>query len=90
MRLLLVALLSLLSGAAGAVALPNAPVAKVALPQSTAECPRTTSYYAYRQGEPLKPRKLTELPPANAYSAIYRHIGHCEAPIVVKYGVGRR
>ena len=59
-------------------------------PGTPANCPRTTSYYAYRQGEPLKPRKLTELPPANAYSAVYRHVGHCEVPIVVKYGMGRR
>jgi hypothetical protein len=55
-----------------------------------AYCPRTTSYYAYRSSEPLKPRKPTELPPANAYAAVYRHIGRCEAPIVVKYGVGNR
>ena len=55
-----------------------------------AYCPRTTSYYAYRSSEPLKPRKLTELPPANAFAAVYRHIGRCEAPIVVKYGVGNR
>ena len=53
-------------------------------------CPRTTNYYAYRSREPLKPRKLNELPPANAYAAVYRHIGGCEAPIVVEYGVGKR
>jgi len=57
---------------------------------SSPECPRTTNYYAYRDGKPLRPRKLTELPPANAYSAVFRHIGNCEAPIVVKYGVGGR
>jgi hypothetical protein len=39
----------------------------------------------------LKPRKLTELPPANVYSAVYRRDANgCEKPIVVKYGVGRR
>ena len=55
-----------------------------------AYCPRTTSYYAYRSSQPLTPHRLTELPPANAFSAVYRHIGGCEAPIIVKYRVGRR
>jgi hypothetical protein len=34
--------------------------------------------------------KLTELPPADAYSAVYRTVNGCEAPIVVKYGIGGR
>ena len=34
--------------------------------------------------------KLTELPPANGYVAVYRRVDGCEAPIVVKYGLGRR
>jgi hypothetical protein len=89
MRLLIVALL-MLPGAAGAAGLQGAAAVKRAQPASAAECPHTTSYYAYRDARPLTPRKLTELPPANAYSAVYRHIGGCEAPIVVKYGVGRR
>ncbi|MEP7129931.1 MAG: hypothetical protein ABI770_02255 [Sphingomicrobium sp.] len=55
-----------------------------------ANCQRTTSYYAYRSSQPLTPRRLTELPPANASSAVYRQIGGCEAPIIVKYRVGRR
>jgi hypothetical protein len=90
MRLLIVALLTTLPSTAGAVALESAPVVKGTAPHQTADCPPTTNYYAYRRGEPVKPRKLTELPPANAYLAVYRHIGHCEAPIVVKYGVGHR
>ena len=57
---------------------------------NAAKCPRTTGYYAWSDTKPLQPRKLTELPPANAYSAVFRHIGNCEAPIVVKYGVGGR
>ena len=89
MRLLIVALL-MLPSAAGAVSVQGASVVKDAQHPSAAECPETTNYYAYRDGKPLSPRKLTELPPANAYLAVYRHIGHCEAPIVVKYGVGRR
>jgi hypothetical protein len=90
MRLLLVAALALIPGSAGAVATPSPATAKKALPPASADCPRTTSYYAYRDGEKLKPQKLGQLPPANAYAAVFRHIGRCEVPIVVKYGVGGR
>ena len=31
--------------------------------------------------------KLTELPPGNAYVAVYRQIDGCEAPIVIRYDV---
>jgi hypothetical protein len=29
------------------------------------------------------PKKLTELPPATTYMAVYRHIGACEAPLTM-------
>jgi hypothetical protein len=29
------------------------------------------------------PKKLTELPPATTYMAVYRHIGTCEAPLTM-------
>jgi hypothetical protein len=60
------------------------------LQSKPSECPRTTSYYAWQRGKPVKPQKLTELPDANAYSAVYRRIAGCEVPIVVKYGVSGR
>lgn len=54
---------------------------------SAFHCPRTTSYLAERTGvyrdQPLMPKKLTELPPATAYMAVYRHIGGCEAPLTM-------
>jgi hypothetical protein len=40
--------------------------------------------------QPLPFHKLTELPPADAYSAVYRTVNGCESPIVVKYGIGGR
>jgi hypothetical protein len=51
------------------------------------QCPRTTSYLAdqigsYR-GQPLTPKKLTELPPATTYMAVFRHVGPCEAPLTM-------
>jgi len=60
-------------------------------PAPQAHCPRTTSQYAWQRGKALKPKKLNELPPANAYVAVLRIDSNgCEAPIVVKYGVGGR
>jgi hypothetical protein len=59
------------------------------------QCPHTTSYVAdqtglYR-GQRLTPKKLTELPPAIGYMAVYRHIGGCEAPMtMVEYRNPRR
>ena len=51
------------------------------------QCPHTTSYLADRsglyRGQPLTPRKLTELPPATGYMAVFRHIGDCEAPLTM-------
>ena len=60
-----------------------------------ANCPHTTSYLADKsgpyQGKPLTPRKLTDLPPATTYMAVYRHIGGCEAPLtMVEYRNPRR
>ena len=61
---------------------PNAPA-----PQ--AGCARTTVHHAVQQGRPPQPRRLVELPPANAYAAVYRRVAGCEVPVVVRYGVGR-
>lgn len=63
--------------------------------RGTAECRRTTNYLAggssLFQGKPLKPQKLTELPPGIAYMAVYRHIGACEDPLtMVDYRNPRR
>ena len=50
-------------------------------------CARSRTYVAgaagVYQGQPLTPKKLTELPPATAYMAVYRHIGGCEAPLTM-------
>ena len=53
-------------------------------------CPQTTSVHAWTRDKKLTLQKLGELPPANAYKAVYRKIGGCEVPVVVKYGVGGR
>lgn len=95
MRLSAIALLALLPGTAGAVAVQKAPPQKPPLmkgapPASSPNCPRATGYYAFDSSKPVKPQNLGELPPANAYAAVLRHDGRCEVPVVIKYGVGRR
>ena len=55
-----------------------------------ANCPATSRYEASRRGKTPWAQKLNELPDADVYSAVYRRIGKCEAPIIVKYGVSGR
>jgi len=54
------------------------------------DCPPTSRYEAARRGGRLGARRLNELPAADMYKAVYRHIGRCEAPIIVGYGIGAR
>jgi hypothetical protein len=56
----------------------------------SANCPATSRYDASRRGKALRSQKLNELPMADAYSAVYRRIGGCEVPIIVRYGIGGR
>ena len=87
MRLFLALAMASIAGKAAAVAVQT-PTQPNSAEQTRQHCPQTTSIYAYRTDKPLTPRKLTDLPDANAYSAVLRRIGGCEVPIVVRYGVG--
>lgn len=60
----------------------NSPLARKA-----DNCPQTTSVYAWDRSKKVQPQKLNELPDANAYAAVLRHIGQCEVPVVVRYGI---
>ena len=75
-------------------------VALIAAPQPTrnmpvidpkasqpASCPATSRYEAGKRGKSPQAQKLNELPDADVYRAVYRRIGQCEAPIIVKFGV---
>ena len=58
-------------------------------------CRENDAHVAGRVGpapiEPLRPQKLTKLPPATGYMAVYRHIGGCNAPLtMVEYRNPRR
>jgi len=55
-----------------------------------ATCPATSRYEASGRNKKPRAQRLDELPDADLYLAVYRHIGRCEVPIIVKYGVGRR
>jgi len=85
MRLLIALLLSMAPAAALALQAPQ--LAKLP-PTATADCRRVTPYYVHRGDRPLKPHNLNELPPAHAFSAVFRQIGGCEVPIVIKYNLG--
>jgi hypothetical protein len=53
-------------------------------------CPATSRYEASRRGKTPKAQKLNQLPDADVYRAVYRHIGGCEVPVIVKYRVSDR
>ena len=84
MSLLLAALIGASAAPAGDMPLINP---KAAQP---ANCPATSRYEAAKRGKTLKPQRLGELPDADVYKAVYRRIGRCEVPIIVKYGVAGR
>ena len=58
-----------------------------ALAATKSTCRKVTSYHAQRgsawRGDPVTPRKLTELPPAESYKAVYRTVNGCEEPMTV-------
>jgi hypothetical protein len=53
-------------------------------------CPVTSRYEASGRNKKPRAQKLTELPDADAYRTVYRRIGGCEFPIIVKFGVSGR
>ena len=92
MRLLILSALLALPVAATAAPFGPARDMPVFNPKASdaANCPATSRYEASRRGKTLKAQKLGELPDADLYRAVYRTIGKCEAPIIVKYGVAGR
>ena len=88
MRLLLLVALAVIATPSAAAPAKPPPATKA---PATAECRRTTSYQAVFRNNPVTPRKLTELPPAIGFMAVYRTVNGCEAPMtIVEYRTGRR
>ena len=82
-------LVPLLAAAASAQPIGDMPVLNPRADQP-ANCPATSRYEASKRRKGLKLQKLNELPDADVYRAVYRHIGPCEAPMIMKFGlVGR-
>jgi len=78
--------------AATAAAAPQANPDKMPvfdLGASNPQCPPMSRYEAARRGGKLKPELLDQLPPGDVYKAVYRRVGACVSPIIVRYGVGR-
>lgn len=72
-----------------------APAVEKPRPAPDTECRKPTSYKANTdlvwRDEPATPKKLTELPPAQGYMAVYRTVNGCEEPMtLVEYRTGRR
>ena len=81
----------LLASAAAAATAPQPAVSHQSrFTPPASHCPRTTQYYAWQRGQRMEPRKLTELPDANFYRAVYRVVDGCEVPVIVRYGVTGR
>ena len=91
MRLLLPVLALPLIVPAASFAQPAASSAhspqNIAKVRAATECRKPTSYNANGgsawRGGPITPKKLTELPPATAYKAVYRIVNGCEEPLTV-------
>ena len=92
MRLLAIVILALAPSAATAGAFAH-PARDMPLynPDANASvnCPPISRYEASRRGGRLVPRHLDELPGADLYKAVYRHVGGCNVPIIVRFNIGR-
>lgn len=87
MRLLFPVAIALAAlGSAGPAKLPP-------LQKAGADCPSATTQFTRRGGiwthDPAKPKKLTELPPADSYAAVYR-LDERGCMVPVKYREVRR
>ena len=90
MRLLILALA--LSATTSALAADSRPARDMPVVDpnagAPANCPPASRYEAARRGGKLPPSLLNQLPAADMYNAVYRRVGDCEVPIIVRYNVG--
>ena len=90
MRLLAILILAAFPGAGFAADLHPARNVPVLNPDAAARanCPPISRYEAARRDTKLTPRFLDELPGADLYKAVYRHLGPCNVPIITRYNIG--
>lgn len=83
--MILLAAVFAMAGSAHVVTPPSSP-AQGAL--GTDKCVNATNHYAGKtsiyRGDPAKPRKLTELPQAETYAAVYRVVDGCAVPVLYR------
>jgi hypothetical protein len=83
-------MLALTLSAPALAAAPGGPAGK-ATPVCRQTRPHVADASGLYHGKPLTPHKLTELPPAKGYMAVYRRIDGCEYPMtMVEYRSGQR
>jgi len=86
----LVPILAICAAAAPASQSPPAmPLYKAPSTLAAPDCPDATNHLAGRKGswerKPLKPQRLGELPPADAYAAVYRRDERgCMVPVMFR------
>lgn len=91
MRTLLAASLLLLPVSAASAPAPAGDMRVIEpFPVESVECPPISRFHMTKRNGKAKSRKLTELPPGDAYLAVERRIGQCQVPIIVRYGIGGR
>ena len=94
MRLLIIALALPISAATAEAPAPPAPeppaVNRPIAATPDAECPKPLAFWGQAPGK-AEMRKLNELPPADAFHAVYRmDKDGCVDPVMVGYQYGRR
>jgi hypothetical protein len=90
MRLLAIVLLIMLQSAGFAAASRPARSMPVLNPDAGApeRCPPISRSETARRSGKLGPHHLDELPGADLYKAVYRHVGRCNVPIIVRNNIG--
>lgn len=83
MRSIILAISVTSLAATGAAAAPRSGTAA-----GEPRCVNDPMKHLARPGKGAQLRKLTELPPADAYLAVLRHDGYCHVPVMVGYGFG--
>ena len=86
MRLLVLAALCL-PAVTSAAPRPVAPAPQSPL-ESRSDCPAEPSLRMARRGKPATVNRLGDEPAAASALAVYRHVGGCQTPAILREGIG--
>ena len=76
-----------LSAVASAAPRPVAPVPQSPL-ESRSDCPADPSLRMARRGKPATVNRLGDEPAAASELAVYRHVGGCQTPAILREDIG--